>query len=47
MSIFLAAFIAPFMALLFFGLAYPARGFVAKRMKDGWVKRVLLLRLKK
>ncbi len=47
MTAFWAALVAPFMALLFFGLAYPARGFIAKRMKDGWLKKVLLFRLKK
>ncbi len=47
MTAFWAALIAPLMALLFFGLAYPARGLISRKMKDGWLKKVLLFRLKK
>jgi hypothetical protein len=45
MSTFLGAALAPFMAALFLAIAYPIKRLVITKMKDGWLKRLLLLRL--
>ena len=47
MSTFLGVAIAPFMLLLFLVIAYPFKRLVIDKMKDGKLKRLLLLRLSK
>jgi predicted PurR-regulated permease PerM len=48
MSVAIAAFLRPFVALLILALVlYPTRRFVSKRMKEGRLKRILLFRISK
>jgi len=43
MDRFLAALLAPFFLLVMLLIAWPIKRWVQTRMKDGWLKRLLLI----